>query len=221
MLRGLDLDLARGERLALLGPNGCGKSTALRGIGRLLSAPGEVVLGDTPLRQPDPRRVAMLLQEAPIPFDLRVDELVALGGPHVHEALAAVRLEGDRRLHALSGGERQRAHLARCLAGRPELLLLDEPTNHLDLASRAALGRALAGRSALIATHDLSLAAACDRVLLLAEGRALAVGPPAEVLTPASIEAVFGVRVTVFTPEGAPPLFHVPLHGAAFPQMES
>lgn len=211
VLHGLSLEVGEGERVALLGRNGCGKSTALKAIARLLPAPGRVLLEGQALARPDPRRIAALFQEAPIPYDLRVSELVALGGAYVAEALSAVALDGSRSLYALSGGERQRAHLARCLAARPRLLLLDEPTNHLDLASRAALGAALSGRAALIATHDLALAAACHRVLLMHGGAVLAEGPPAEVLTIERISLVFGAEVRrVHDPLDGAPLFRLP-----------
>lgn len=207
----LSLSVGEGERVALLGRNGCGKSTALKAIARLLPASGRVLLQGAPLLRPDPRRIAALFQEAPVPYDLLVSELVALGGAHVAEALAAVDLDGSRSLHALSGGERQRAHLARCLAARPRLLLLDEPTNHLDLASRAALGRAIEGRAALIATHDLALAAACHRVLLMLGGAVLAEGPPGDVLTNRNISLVFGAEVRrVDDPLDGAPLFRLP-----------
>ncbi len=222
VLKGLRLSVGERERVALLGRNGCGKSTALLGIGRLLPAQGVVLLDGAPLHRPDPRRIACLFQESALPDELSVAELVALGGPHVSEALAAVDLRGERRLYTLSGGERQRAQLARCLAARPRLLLLDEPTNHLDLQSRAALWRALRGRAALIATHDLALAAACDRVLLLDAGAVVAEGSPSTVLSPERLAPVFGVTLRrVDDPLDGTPLFHTPLLGAIPPEKES
>jgi iron complex transport system ATP-binding protein len=123
----------------------------------------------------------------------------------VAAALAAVELTdlAERSLETLSGGERQRVHLARALAQEPELLLLDEPTNHLDVHAQLAaltLLRRLAddGLTALVALHDLNLAAAyCDHVVLLDAGRVAAAGPVEQVLVPEVIDPVYRVSTTV------------------------
>ncbi len=181
----------------------------------MLPAEGEVELAGRSLRRPDPARVACLFQEAPAPFDLTAGEVAALGGPHHAEALARVGVSAEARVHALSGGQRQRVHLARCLAARPELLLLDEPTNHLDLGGRALLARVLAeqraaGRGAVVATHDLELAALADAVVLLREGAVAAVGTAAEVLQPELLDAVFGVSLRrVADPLGSAPFLRL------------
>jgi iron complex transport system ATP-binding protein len=166
------------------------------------------------------RRVALVEQEPPADVPVSVRDAVLLGRiPHrsrwagetardrqvVTRALAAVELTGmaDRSLDTLSGGERQRVHLARALAQEPDLLLLDEPTNHLDIhAQLAALGlvRRLAddGLTALVALHDLNLAAAyCDHVVVLQGGRVVAAGPVDEVLVPEVIDPVYRVSTTV------------------------
>jgi iron complex transport system ATP-binding protein len=109
-----------------------------------------------------------------------------------------------QRLDSLSGGERQRAVVARALAQEPRLLVLDEPTAHLDLryqAETAALLRRLnreRGVTILLVSHDLNLAAeVCDRLLLLAAGRQVAVGAPEAVLSETLLAAAFGCEVTV------------------------
>jgi len=118
---------------------------------------------------------------------------------------AGVSALADRRLGTLSGGERQRAHLARALAQEPRVLLLDEPTNHLDVHARLellALLRSLVAADVTVvaALHDLNLAAAaCDHVVLLADGRVAAEGPVEEVLVPDVVEPVYGVRCDVLT----------------------
>jgi iron complex transport system ATP-binding protein len=214
VLDGLDLDVGTSEHVALLGCNGSGKSTALRAMARLIPSEGQVHLEGRLLLRPDPRAVACLFQEAPLPFDLSVAELVGLGGAHVAESLRIVALDGSRRMHQLSGGERQRAHLARCLAARPRLLLLDEPTNHLDPSARARLLSMLSGRAAVVATHDLDLAARADRVALLSGGRIVAQGPPRAVLTPDLLADVLRVRLRrVDDPVDGTPLFHAPNSG--------
>src|SRR5439155_14696713 len=113
-----------------------------------------------------------------------------------------------------SGGESQRALLARALVATPRLVLLDEPTNHLDPAGQAmveALLDRLRGEIAVvIATHDLALAASCDRVALLHAGRVAALGAPAEVLAPRQLATALGVEVRQLDdPDGGPPVFRV------------
>ncbi|WP_395360822.1 ABC transporter ATP-binding protein [Streptomyces sp. YH02] len=117
-------------------------------------------------------------------------------------ALARVGLAdlADRPYPTLSGGERQRALVARALVQDPALLVLDEPTNHLDIRHQLdvlALVRTL-GTTNLLALHDLNLAGAyCDRIYVLERGRLVTGGTPAEVLTPALLEAVYGVDAEV------------------------
>ena len=134
----------------------------------------------------------------------------------VDSVLAWADLEtlADRHCAHLSGGEAQRVNLARALVAGPKLLVLDEPTNHLDPARQAALLErmsALRGKVAiLLATHDLSLAAACDRVVLIHTGAIDVVGTPDEVLTPARLARALGVRVDrIDDPGGGPPFLRV------------
>ncbi|MGD9526463.1 MAG: ABC transporter ATP-binding protein [Dehalococcoidia bacterium] len=224
VLHEVDLDVRRGEVLGVVGPNGSGKSTLLRvlaGIRRPLA--GTVHVGGTDLHtlpaRARARRLALVGQEEELPADLRAGELVALGRlPHrppwaggdaaervaVEAALAAVDLQGiaDRPVERLSGGERRRVLLARGLAQDAELLMLDEPTNHLDVRHQLGLldlVRRL-GRTVVLTLHDLHLAArSCDRVVVLHDGRAVATGPPHEVLTRERVRAVFGVDVVTVT----------------------
>jgi energy-coupling factor transport system ATP-binding protein len=188
VLRGLDLAVARGERVALMGRNGAGKSTLLRTAAGL----HDPVAG----RLAVPAGVALLTQN---PSDYLVRERVVdeLPGPMGIEALRAVGMEhalgSDPR--DLSGGERQRLALAIALAGRmegdklPGLVALDEPTRGMDRGRKDELGAlvgCLAGGGAgvVIATHDVEFAATfADRVVLLGEGVVIADGPAAEVLS--------------------------------------
>ena len=182
ILRGVDLRIAAGERVALMGRNGAGKSTLLRHVAGLADPTrGRIERGG---------RVALLLQN---PSDYLVHERVGDEAPV--EALEAVGLAhlADRHPRDLSGGERQRLALAIVLGGEdvepPALLCLDEPTRGMDRAHKAdlavLLGRlAATGTALLVATHDPEFAAAvADRVVLLAHGAPIADGSAAEVLS--------------------------------------
>ena len=236
VLSGIDLQLHPGEVLGVLGPNGAGKSTLLAAMtGELPASSGQVTLDQRTLDDwagPErARRLAVLPQSSSLNFAFRVEEVVAMGRlPHdsgrmrdaqiVQQALQAadaVHLAGRSYL-ALSGGERQRVHLARVLAqlwpgGEGQILLLDEPTSMLDplhqhTCLRAVRRLAESGAAVLVILHDLNLAARyCDRLLLLEQGRAHALGTPAEVLRAEPLQAVFGLEVLVQThPERGHPL---------------
>jgi iron complex transport system ATP-binding protein len=232
VLRGLDLALARGDLVALLGANGSGKTTLLRLLsGALRPDEGEArfdgrEITDWP-HAALARRVAVLPQQLDLPEGFRVAELVEMGrtpharrffGSTAEDERAVERALADadamdlaaRFPHELSGGERQRVLVAMALAQEPELLLLDEPTLHLDLAHQVALLGAIRrlrtqrGLTIVAVLHDLNLAAAfAPRVAVLDEGRVVADGAPGEVLSPDLVRRVFGVAVDeARTPDG-------------------
>ncbi|AZP22601.1 ABC transporter ATP-binding protein [Streptomyces aquilus] len=205
-----------GAFVGLVGPNGSGKSTLLRCVYRALRpAGGAVRLDGDDLHAMEPRAVARQLaalpQESSAEFDFTVAEVVAMGRlPHRNRTAAedralcaqAMRRTGvthlaDRGFLALSGGEKQRVLIARALAQQPKVLVLDEPTNHLDIAHQLdvlSLVRG-SGLTVLAALHDLNLAAAhCDVLHVIAGGRIVASGTPHDVLRPALLAEVFGVR---------------------------
>ncbi|MFE2211113.1 ABC transporter ATP-binding protein [Streptomyces canus] len=216
ILRDVRLDVPDGAFVGLVGPNGSGKSTLLRCVYRALRpAGGAVRLDGDDVRTMDPRAAARVLaalpQESSAEFDFTVAEVVAMGRlPHRGRTAAAdeeicagamdrtgVRHLADRGFLALSGGEKQRVLIARALAQQPRVLVLDEPTNHLDIAHQLdvlSLVRG-SGLTVLAALHDLNLAAAhCDLLYVIAGGRTVASGPPHDVLQPALLAEVFGVR---------------------------
>lgn len=224
VLDGVTLTCRPGRVIGLLGPNGSGKTTLLHTVAGLRRpGTGRVLVGGQDVHALRTRERARLLalveQDASTSLELRVRQVVELGrtahrvrfGPPqsdpsgvdaVARALATARVEhlADRPWHALSGGERQRVHLARALAQEPAVLLLDEPTNHLDLGHQLDFLERVRGLglTTVAALHDLELAAAyCDDLAVLDRGRLVAHGPVAEVLTPALVAEVYGVRVTV------------------------
>ncbi|MCW5632853.1 MAG: ABC transporter ATP-binding protein [Rubrivivax sp.] len=220
VLHGVDVEVGRGWT-ALVGPNGAGKSTLLRALAGLQRADaGEVQLDGADLRTLRPaaraRRLAWLAQQGEVSGELTVQETVELGriphlgligtpGPEDSAAVArAMALTectswAGRRLHELSGGERQRVLLARALATEAPLLLLDEPTTHLDAPHQVALARlfghlardATRAHSVVTVLHDLPIALAADRLLVLADGRLVAAGAPHERTVQAALVQVF------------------------------
>jgi putative ABC transport system ATP-binding protein len=197
VLRGIDLDIAAGEVVALLGPSGSGKSSLMAVLSGLERASGGSLmvagadfsgLSEDGLAAARRGRIGIVLQAFHLLPTMTAAENVAtpleLAGakdasPRALAELAAVGL-GHRTDHyptQLSGGEQQRVAIARALAPRPMLIFADEPTGNLDAATGGEIidlllaRRAETGATLLIITHDPSLAARCERVLTMADGR--------------------------------------------------
>ncbi|NEQ47146.1 MAG: ABC transporter ATP-binding protein [Leptolyngbya sp. SIOISBB] len=227
IVEAINLALAHGEWLSLLGANGSGKSTLLRLMSRILKPQGGVALLDgRDVHQLSPaaaaRKLALLPQQQTIPEGLTVYQLVSLGrSPHqswwqweldaagreqVEKALHWTEIEHyrDRPVTALSGGEQQRAFLALALAQDPKVLLLDEPTTFLDLHYQLQLLELLKrlnqqqGLSIITVLHDINLASRySDRLALLRQGRLWAVGTPVDMLTPQLLAEVFEIQAAI------------------------
>ncbi len=206
---GVSLTAEAGRIVAVVGPNGAGKTSLLRALAGLVDSTGELqVAGEDPRRasaQANARRRAYCAQKPTCAWDYRVSDLGEIvGAPEAFtEWLARLGLNelGERRLTRLSGGEQKAAHLAMAFASLADpfgtLLLLDEPADSLDVGRQALAAEAIrrfaqAGGAAVVATHDLAFARSCDVVVVLAEGRLVAIGAPAEALTPAVIASTWG-----------------------------
>lgn len=229
VLHHADLTLHRGELLAVVGPNGAGKSTMVRAAAGLTRpADGTVRWAGTPLRRLSSRQLAKLRAFVPqrpqVPVGIAVHEAVMIGrSPHIgpfrrpgaaDRAAADVALARadaadlrDRQLSTLSGGELQRVQLAVGLAQDAPVLIADEPTSALDLGATATMARRLRtladeGLAVLLVVHDLALAAAvADRVVVMADGRTVAAGPPGSVLDRQRLAEVWHVDAELHADE--------------------
>ena len=231
VVRGLDLDITAGQRLAILGRNGAGKSTLLATLAGLRPpATGRIELGGHTYAELTPRSAALrrawLGQTQADPFGSTVLE-TALTGRHPHlgrwdwestrdaelarSALAAVGLDGmeERQIHTLSGGERQRLAIATLLAQAAPLYLLDEPLAHLDLNHQMAVLELFAGAArdcgagVVMVLHDPALAHRfCDRALLIDGDGHCELGAVDTVLTAKKLSALYGYPLRQFEPAG-------------------
>jgi iron complex transport system ATP-binding protein len=232
IVRGVSLSVAPGEWVTVIGPNGAGKSTLLRALAGLVRFRGGIELfgqaSEALSRRQRARLVAMVPQDPVVPPGMVVLDYVLLGRtPYipplgresaadlvaVDEALTRLDLTrfAGRRLESLSGGERQRVFLARALAQGATLLLLDEPTTALDIGHQQEVLELVDrlrrdGRLTVLATmHDLSIAGEfADRMVLLANGRVVAAGPPREVLTERLLAEHYRARVRVIEGDHGP-----------------
>jgi iron complex transport system ATP-binding protein len=221
--RGLDVALATGDVLALLGPNGGGKTTLLKTLlGLLAPQSGEVRLGDRRLASLTSRERARLIAYVPqfhvATFAFTVEAVVLMGRtahgnlfsrPSSADRAVAVRvLERfgiahlrERPYTMISGGERQLVLLARALAQEPQFVVLDEPTASLDFGNQGKVLReiralALSGHGVLFTTHDPNHAMrAADRAYLLRDGIRVGEGASGVILTQAQLERLYGTAV--------------------------
>jgi iron complex transport system ATP-binding protein len=245
-LHGVSIAVERGGLVGIIGPNGSGKTTLLRLLGGMLTASaGRITIDGRDVarlpRRELARQIAVVPQETRLSFEYSVLEVVLMGRyPHLgafeleslqdmaiaREALTATGTRDleDRPFPTLSGGEKQRVVIASALAQSAGLMLLDEPTAALDpgyqieIASMLRRLNAERGVTMAVATHDLNLAAGlCRHLVLLRNGRVLAAGPTAEVLTRETVRALYDVEADVHFHSGAGHLTVVPLRRTRAP----
>ncbi len=226
VLHNVSVSAARGAIVGLLGPNGSGKTTLLRLLaGTLAPLQGTVTLEGQSIarlsRLALAQRIAVVPQETHATFDVTALDIVLMGRyPH----LGAFQLEGaedlrvardamratattafeHRAFATLSGGEKQRVAIASALAQASDVLLLDEPTASLDIGSQFDVVDLLLrlnrerGTTMVVSTHDLNVAAGlCHELVMIRDGRVIAHGRTGDVLTPATVRALYGVEAEI------------------------
>ena len=222
----LNVTIPDGHFTAIIGPNGCGKSTLLRTLSRLMTpVHGHVYLDGEEIQRyaskEVARRIGLLAQNATTPGDISVQELVARGRyPHqplftrwrqededaVQRAMQATGIMNlaSQSVDTLSGGQRQRAWRAMVLAQDTSIMLLDEPTTWLDISHQIDLLELLSelnrerGYTLAAVLHDLNQACRyATHLIALRDGKIVAEGAPKEIVTPALIEAIYGLRCVI------------------------
>ena len=227
VIKDLSFQLLSGELLGLVGPNGCGKTSIIKSLSRILTPiSGRISLDGKELtvisRNALARFIGVVPQNPYLPETFTVFEVVVLGrNPYlglfsgetardvavVWEAMerADITHLAKRRIGELSGGEKQRVTIARVLAQEPQVILMDEPTANLDIAQQMEILDLITGMcrekniAGLIAIHDLNIAAQyCTRILMLKNGQIYAEGTPGEVITTENVREVFDTETTIY-----------------------
>ncbi|WP_434304988.1 ABC transporter ATP-binding protein [Clostridium botulinum] len=222
VLDNINLDIEKGKITALIGSNGCGKSTLIKAIARILyPKSGSILMEDRDILKMPSKEVAKLLamlpQSSNAPEDLTIYDLVKQGRYPYHnllsfwskkdeeivlESIKKVGLinEKDRTLSNLSGGQRQRAWIALSLAQDTDIILLDEPTNHLDIKYQLEILNILRdlnekeNRTIVMVIHDINHALKyADNIVAIKNGNILAQGPKEHIINEELVESVFGV----------------------------
>ena len=221
LLQPISITVNAGEFVAVVGPNGSGKTSLLRCLYRVNKpSSGQVLIDGNDIWALSARtcaqRIATVLQDTGTEFGLSVFEMVEIGltpkstswkrtnadSEAINNVLTLLDVShlADRNFSSLSGGERQRVMIARALVQGPDVLILDEPTNHLDIRHQLEVLQLLATLpcTIVVSLHDLSLAAAyADRVLVMKDGQMQDYSAAHEVFTEQRIEHVFGVKTII------------------------
>ncbi|MBR7006802.1 MAG: ABC transporter ATP-binding protein [Candidatus Methanomethylophilaceae archaeon] len=224
-LRGINLSADKGKFIALMGPNGCGKTTLMRCVNCLLKIQegsidieGEDVLAMT--RKQVAKVCTTVPAEMPVEFSLLLKDFVSLGRAPISSGIwwdsdedqkaieDIMRAFGllkyqDRRLSQLSSGERARALVAKGVVQEPKVMMVDEPSAHLDIKYKVQVMELLKeqaknGITVIMASHDLNLVTRyCDEAMMIKDGVIYSYGDPNEIINEQSIKDVFGIDVTV------------------------
>ena len=224
ILHGIDLNLPSNKFIAVLGPNGCGKTTLVKQINRILRAQsGTVQIGDRQVSQLEPSELAKLIAYVPQMtsgvMNGSVMDTIMLGRrPYIQwkptdedleiVAKALIRLNishlSQRLFNQLSGGQKQTVLIARALAQVPDIYLFDEPVSFLDVKNQLeimAIGRELVeqdGKTVIMVLHDLNMALRfADHVVIMKDGNVFAQGAPRDVITEENILAVYGTHAEI------------------------
>ena len=221
VVKGMTLEMNPGEMLGLVGPNGCGKSTIIRALSRVISPySGSILLNGQDISRIPRRDLARLIGVVPqmplLPSTFTTFEIVLMGrNPHLGllqyegpkdidiawQAMGKTSMQhlAQRRISELSGGEIQSVVIARVLAQQTQAMLLDEPTANLDIGRQVEILDLIKGLcrrdklTVVVALHDLNLAAQyCDRLVLIDNGRVHSEGKPGEVINADNIRQVYG-----------------------------
>jgi iron complex transport system ATP-binding protein len=227
VVKDLSFQLSPGELLGLVGPNGCGKTSIIKSLSRVLTPNSGSILLDGKetniISRLDLARIIGVVPQNPsLPETFTVFEVVILGrNPHlgllsgesardiaaVWQAMERTGIThlAKRKIGELSGGEKQRVTIARVLAQEPQIILMDEPTANLDISQQMDILHLITGMclekniAGLIAIHDLNVAAQyCSRIIMLKDGEIVAEGRPVEVITAENVREVFGADMTIY-----------------------
>ena len=226
IVKDLNLDIPKGKITTIIGSNGCGKSTILKTIARIIQPKsGDIFVNNINIKDQSPKElakaVAVLPQSPQAPSGLTVEELIAYGRfPHqkgfgkmrkedndiVTWALQSTGIEEfrDRPIEALSGGQRQRAWIAMALAQQTDILILDEPTTYLDLAHQLEILKLLEelnrkqGTTIVMVIHELNNAARfADHMIGVKKGKVICQGSAEEVMTKENLKELFNIDAEI------------------------
>ena len=249
ILENVTVDVKKGEIAALVGNNGCGKSSLLKTFSRSVKPKsGEVVYKDRKIseygRREIARKIAYLPQFCVIPEGITVEAYVSYGRyPYlkfgrgltqldkkiVAESVDAVGLSDicDRDIRLLSGGERRRAQIAMALCQKSEILILDEPVSHLDVGHQIEILDLIEnlkrerGLTVLMVLHELNLASRyADRMIILNEKKVHASGEPHEILTAKNLSEIFGISAEIKTDSKTGTPYFIPLSARKFSERD-
>lgn len=229
IIRDGQVSIEKNKITTIIGPNGCGKSTMLKAMARMMPYGGQVLIDGKDVQSHSRKALARILSMLPQKPDaaagLRVEELVAYGrhpytgrfGAYgredldkIHWAMRVTGLEAlaQRPIDTLSGGQRQRVWIALCLAQDTEVIFLDEPTTYLDIAHQIEVLEILLklkedhGKTIVMVLHDMNQASRYgDRIIALKSGEVIKVGESHEVITKEVLKELFGVKAAIMVDE--------------------